>query len=33
MGVEESSQNDKGVMDIDNSVVIVGDAGYNRNKW
>ena len=33
LGVEGSSKKEKGLMDIDNSVVIAGGGGYKGAKW
>ena len=32
-GVEGLAKKEKGLMDMDNSVVIAGEAGYKRTKW
>ena len=33
VGVEGLSKKEKGLMDMDNSVVIVGRSGHKRAKW
>ena len=32
-GVEELSKKEKGLMDVDNSVVVARRSGYNGTKW
>ena len=32
-GVEELSKNEKGLMNMDNSVVIVGERGFKGTNW
>ena len=33
LGVEGLSKKEKGLMDVDNSVVIAGGGGYKGTKW